>query len=579
MNRNAQRTEINRLKAGYTLLELVVASASAVVLMGGLSSSLYIAAQSLDVGSGSLVETRTANTALATINRDLQSALTLSELTATSVTMTVPDRTGDDVPETIRYNWAGTAGDPLTQVYNGGAATTLAANVQSFSLAWMTRLMDGVLTRPIVLFVSGQAADGDGGLGTPTASEQLRIDLMTGWGYDVTVISQQAAQAEIDAELANANVVYVSGVCNGATIGSKLNAATIGIVTESFVNAENLGFYSSLSSSSLNNTTVNIVNTTHYITSGYVTGNLAVVSTSQAMKWTTSTTAPDAATIAEVDAALNFPNLLILDADDELADSSPAPGRRCQLPWGEGGFDVTALNTDGLTIMQRAIEWAAGAGDDTANATSLQFEEFTEAQQASNTTSITIAVPPGYAAGDLLIAAVATDGNQASSLSPPAGWNEIVVASGSSSTTLGVWWKLATASESSSYDFTWAGSEKAYGWIMRFTGHDPASPIHATATGEGSSNSPIAPAVTTTVDGCLILRIGGFDDDDITIGDAGMTGHTTITAGESNNGTGSSSGAAAFVMQTTAGNTGTANFTLGGSEEYRTVTISIAPAP
>ena len=46
------RREKNRPPAGYTLMEMVVASASAVVLMGGLSSALYIGAQSLDVNTG-----------------------------------------------------------------------------------------------------------------------------------------------------------------------------------------------------------------------------------------------------------------------------------------------------------------------------------------------------------------------------------------------------------------------------------------------------------------------------------------------------------------------------------------------
>ena len=547
--------------------------------MGGLSSSLYIAAQSLEVGTGTLLETRTANTALAMINRDLQSALTLSELTATSVTMTVPDRNGDDVPETIRYNWAGTAGEPLTQVYNGGSATTLAANVQSFSLAWLTRLMEGVSSRPIVLFISGQAPDGSGGIATPSASEQLRIDLMDGWGYDVTVFSQQASQAEIDAELANVNGVYVSGEASGATIGTKLNTATLGVVTESFANAEQLGFYSSLSSSSQSSTTINITNTSHYITSGYATGNLVIATSSQDIKWTTSTLAPDAATVAEADIALNQPSLLILDADDQLASGDAALGRRCQLPWGEGSFDVAALNTDGLTIMQRAIEWAAGAGNDTETL-GLQFEEYTETQESSNTTSITVAVPPGYSEGDLLIAAVATDGNTSASMSAPVGWNEISVLAGDGNRcALGIWWKLADTSEPSSFTFTWADMEKPYGWIMRFTGHDPSSPIHVTATDLGATSNPTAPAVTTTVDGCLILRLGGFDDDDITVGDAGMTGHSTINANESDASSSSTSGAAAYQMQTSAGDSGTANFTLTGSEQYRTVTISIAPAP
>lgn len=565
-------------RTGYTLLELVVASTSATVLMVGLTSSLYIASQSLAVATGSLAETRAANTALATINRDLQSALTLSELTTTSITMSVPDRNGDNVPETIRYSWSGVVGDPLTQTYNGQTATNLASNVQSLAFAWQTRLIEGVSVRPIVLFVSGQTPGGTGGLVTASAAEQLRIDLMQDWGFDVTVISQSATQAEIDAELAQANVVYVSGSASGATVSTKLNAATLGVVTESFTHAEQLGFYSSLTTSSLSSTTINVTNTSHYITAGYSAGNLAVLSSAQEIKWTTSTTAPEAAKVAEADIATNYPSLLILDAEDELADASLAAGRRCQLPWGENSFDASALNSDGRTLMQRAIEWGAGAGADTeSEATGPVYEEFTETQ-VTNTTSLSLSVPPSFSTGDLLIAAVATDGNRASSLSAPAGWNEILVNDGNSACTLGVWWKLAGASESSS-NFTWTTSEKAYGWMMRFTSHDPASPIHVSASDEGSSNSPTAPAVTTTLGSCLILRIGGFDDDDITNGDAGMTGHTTITAGESDSSSTAASGAAAYQLQSAAGSSGTASFSLTASEQHRTVTIAIAPNP
>ena len=35
--------------------------------------------------------------------------------------------------------------------------------------------------------------------------------------------------------------------------------------------------------------------------------------------------------------------------------------------------------------------------------------------------------------------------------------------------------------------------------------------------------------MTTTVDDCIILRLGGFDDDDITLNNPGLSGHVTIT--------------------------------------------------
>ncbi len=568
-----------RQHAGFSLLEVVIASAASTVLVAGLASAIFIASETLDVESGSLATANETNRVIEQINHDLHSAVTISELTNTSVTMTVPDRDGDTVPETIRYYWSGVAGSDLDHTYNG-KTEKIAEKVQSFSLAWATRLIEGTTSLPIILFVSGQYADGDGGLGTPTAAEQDRIDLMEGWGYDVTVISQEATQAEFDTELAEATVVYVSGQCNAGTLSTKLNDAAIGVVTESHAHAATLGFYVSLTAYVASQATIEIVNDTHYITQGFAQGELTVSTADLSTKWTNSTLAPDAATIADFSSVLQFPTLLILDAGDELADSSAAAGRRCQLPWGESSFDVTTLNTDGLTIMQRALEWGAGAGDDTETPEAgIVFEEFTEQIEGSNTDTITIDTPPGVANGDLLIAALVTDGEE--TLSPAAsGWTELYMLSDDDEKmTLGVWWRLAGSSEPSNYTFDWGSSEQAYGWIMRFTGHNPANPINDDATSEGKSSSAATSAVTTTEDNCMILRIGGFDDDDINVDDAGMTDHTTITCDESGGGSSSCSGAAAYQIQSSAGSSGTADFTITKSEEYRTITIAIEPDP
>jgi hypothetical protein len=114
---------------------------------------------------------------------------------------------------------------------------------------------------------------------------------------------------------------------------------------------------------------------------------------------------------------------------------------------------------------------------------------------------------------------------------------------------------------------------------MRFTGHDPVSPIHMSANDSGSSGTPSSPSVTTTVSDALILRLSGFDDDDITAGDPGLSSHTAINMGDSGNGPATASGGSGYVLQATAGDSGTSAFSLTGSEEYVTVTIAISPAP
>lgn len=102
--------------------------------------------------------------------------------------------------------------------------------------------------------------------------------------------------------------------------------------------------------------------------------------------------------------------------------------------------------------------------------------------------------------------------------------------SAGSAVTLGTWWKLADPLESTSHQFTWTGARQAYGWIMRFTGHDTDDPINAFSVGNDSDAAPTSPSVTTDTDNCLIVRIGGFDGGDITIDDTGLpSDYTDIT--------------------------------------------------
>lgn len=346
--------------AGYTLMEMLAASASATVVVAGLTSAMIVASQTLDLSEQSVAARARGSRAVTQVLDDVSEALAFSERTPTAITFTVPDRTGDDAEEEIRYAWSGVEGDPLVYSLNG-VSSTLVDEVKRLDFDYITRTIDA----PV-------------------------ID-------------------------------------TGETISS------------------------------------------------------------------------------------------------------------------------------------------------------VVFESVTEAQRSSDGQSITVATPPDVVENDLLIAATVVD-DTPDNLDAPSGWTLLDRGRGDGNKlTFGVWWKLAGASEPSSHTFTWDNNERAYGWIMRFTGHDVATPIDDSKPHTGKSDGPDSPEVTTGADYGFILRLGGFDDDDVTNGDAGVDGHTTICAGESNNGSGSVSGAAAFATQAAAGGSGTAEFTLGGSEEYRTVTIAISP--
>ncbi|UCC44363.1 MAG: prepilin-type N-terminal cleavage/methylation domain-containing protein [Candidatus Zixiibacteriota bacterium] len=237
-----------------------------------------------------------------------------------------------------------------------------------------------------------------------------------------------------------------------------------------------------------------------------------------------------------------------------------------------------------LTIMPRhkssrtyefaAAYFAGGAGS------SPMYKGFTEGKASSPTNSITVTKPAGVSAGDLIVAAVVTDGTVTPMLAPPGDWNEIDVSSQSGAVTLGVWWLLAGASEPPDYEFTWGGGgQAAYGWIMLFSGNRQTTPVHSAATNGHNSNSPNCLSVTTSVPNTLILRIGGFDGNDITVDSTGMPDHTDITMDMSHSGSGTCSGGAAYKQQPSAGSSGSAQFSLSASHHGRTITLAIAPPP
>jgi type II secretory pathway pseudopilin PulG len=191
---------------------------------------------------------------------------------------------------------------------------------------------------------------------------------------------------------------------------------------------------------------------------------------------------------------------------------------------GGGPFQGTI---DDVRIYNRALTAAEVAQ------LAIRYKDFTETKAGSDTTSLAIPTPSATAVGDLLIAAIATDGDTSASIAAPSGWTLINRGAYSSAVTLGVWWMNASSAGTISHTFTWTGSQQAYGWMMRFTGHDPTNPINASSSSGATSATPTSPAVTTTVQNCLILRLGAFDDDEITVDSPGLAGHIAITMDKS----------------------------------------------
>jgi prepilin-type N-terminal cleavage/methylation domain-containing protein len=123
----------------FTLLELVISMAIASILLVAMQSVVLVAARAIPDGRtvGSRVTAGAAQ--ITSLTSDLFYATAVSEMTATAITFTVPDVTGDGAPDTVRYAWSGNAGAPLTRQVNGGAVVSVLPSVQSFNLVYDKR--------------------------------------------------------------------------------------------------------------------------------------------------------------------------------------------------------------------------------------------------------------------------------------------------------------------------------------------------------------------------------------------------------------------------------------------------------
>ena len=128
-------TRHRRVRRGYTLAEVLISTLVVSVIMGGMSSVMLLATRALN---NTAAEVCVSGDVTDQVTTDLNLAQEFTDRTATAVTMKVPDRDGDGQPETIRYSWSGTAGDPLMREYNGGDPVAVADDVHHFDLAYLT---------------------------------------------------------------------------------------------------------------------------------------------------------------------------------------------------------------------------------------------------------------------------------------------------------------------------------------------------------------------------------------------------------------------------------------------------------
>lgn len=193
---------------------------------------------------------------------------------------------------------------------------------------------------------------------------------------------------------------------------------------------------------------------------------------------------------------------------------------------------------------------------------------------ASGVTTLTIPVPAGTAAGDVMIAQVMN--RNTATLTAPAGWTPIRRDTSSTEVQVSLLWKVATGSDTAP-TFTLSMSFQMAGGIVSYSGAHTSNPVHAHDATVGFGTVATTPSVTTTLANTRIVRSIGKRQEALAA-PAGTTQRWSVLSGGSAGGGGASLGDATLAS---AGVTGTATSTSGTAfgSDWVGQTLALRAAP
>ncbi|MCG8508492.1 MAG: PA14 domain-containing protein, partial [Rhodospirillales bacterium] len=234
----------------------------------------------------------------------------------------------------------------------------------------------GAETTQTIVLIAGNGS-------SPSSQDLARKTLFESWGYIVTVLGDSDSQAEYDAALADADVVYISEEASSGDVHGKIDDTTLGVVIEELYNHDTFGLTSGNGDEFTDNE-IDIVDDSHYITSEFGTGSLTITSSNEPLvRAGSSTIASGATVLAEQDGGSRSV-LAVIEVGGGLIDGSSAAGRRVFLPIAGGSFDYNELNADGQTLVQRAIAWAAASPSYLSGLIAQHYHESSSLDQLSD---------------------------------------------------------------------------------------------------------------------------------------------------------------------------------------------------
>ena len=192
---------------------------------------------------------------------------------------------------------------------------------------------------------------------SPSAGDSAIRDRFEQWGYSVTFIEDDDNQNKFDTAVESSRAVFISTSVLSTNVGTKLKSAAIGVVNAEGTLNDEMGIASGHALPIGDQ--VDIVDTSHYITSVFPQGTVRINRGSMEGLTTSGTEAPGAQRLAEWGGA---GALVALDAGADLWNGGTAAGRRVMVPLGrEGNIHKDYWTNSGALIVQRSLAWAMSA--------------------------------------------------------------------------------------------------------------------------------------------------------------------------------------------------------------------------
>ncbi|MEZ5227840.1 MAG: FG-GAP-like repeat-containing protein [Acidimicrobiales bacterium] len=180
-------------------------------------------------------------------------------------------------------------------------------------------------------------------------------------GWTVSAIDDSAGAAAFTAAASANDVMFVSDTINDVAHEAKVRDADIGVVAEKF-GSKGIYLFGTPNEDFTNQTTMTVVDNTHFITEPFATGSLTIYSAADDVNyWLGTITALPSGVQVLADSPTNTEHqaLYVAETGATLYSANVAPNRRVFIPSDAALYSV--WTADYQTIIERSLLWAAGA--------------------------------------------------------------------------------------------------------------------------------------------------------------------------------------------------------------------------